>query len=359
MRCGHYVGSGNGYKRPKCPVNRLALPATPNKNREATFTMGGFFVIMNYQILIRRMHLSTELLEFKYMPKTIDEMIVEEGMKEKLSKAIKELPNMMLIGPPGTGKGTFVDILRKTTNIDCLKINCSHETGVDHMRDVVVPYATSVGMNGLKLVYLNESDALSVSSMLLIRDLQESVQKHTRFIYCCNYGHKMIPELKSRCQIFELNNPPAKEVVKRCWWILDQEGVKYDKKVVVDLVKKIWSKTPDIRSTLVTLRQNIVDGELSSNISISSSEALNSQIVEAMKTGDPDSVRVLLKSNQIDYTGLYKHLYDILMGDSDVFKKDAQAILHIGEHCYRDNSVAIKEINFMHMYFKMLSDGTV
>lgn len=300
-----------------------------------------------------------EKLEFKYKPKTFAEMIAEPDIKVKLQKAIKEVPNMLLCGPPGVGKGTFVDILIAETKMDVLKINCSDETGIDTIRDKVKTFATAVGMGGLKIVYLNECDYLSQNAQAMLRDLMETVQHVTRFVLCCNYSHKVLPELMSRCEMYELGNPPAIDVVKHCWSILDREGVKYDKAVVVELVKSIWKKQPDIRKTLITLRQNIVDGVLLSEIKVSSADDIYSQILEGMKSGDPDAVRKLLKSHQIDYAGMYKYLYDSLMGDEDVFKMDAQAIIHVGEHSYRDNAVAIREINFMHMFFKMLSDGTI
>lgn len=303
--------------------------------------------------------MSTELLEHKYAPSTMAEMICDADTKMKLTKAIKELPNMLIYGPPGVGKGTFVEILRKETGIECLKINCSDETGIDNIRDKVKGFSTAMGLGGIKLVYLNECDWLSPAAQAMLRDLIESVQSVTRFILCCNYIHKVIPELQSRCQLYELSNPPAKEVALRCFNILNKEGVKYDKKVVIDLIKTIWQKRPDIRSTLVTLRQNIHDGVLSDTIRISSSEAVYEEVLKAMKSSDPDKVRTVLKSNQLDYAGLYTYLYDAIMTNDEVFKKDAQAIIDIGEHCYRDNIVAIKEVNFMHMYFKMLSEGVV
>jgi hypothetical protein len=99
---------------------------------------------------------------------------------------------------------------------------------------------------------------------------------------------------------------------------------------------------------------------LSNNIKISSYNEIYEEILSAMKTGNPESVRKLLKSNTVDYTSLYKFLYEKLMvTDEDVFKNDAGAILLIGEHSYRDAIVSIKEINFMHMYFDMLSNGVV
>jgi replication factor C small subunit len=301
--------------------------------------------------------LSNALLEFKYAPKTIGEMILSEDVRPKLEKALTELPNMVLYGPSGTGKGTFTDVLLTEKKLDFIKINCSDETGIDAIRDKVKTFAQSVGFGGIKIVYLNEADFLSMNAQAMLRDLQEQVQKYTRFIYCCNYIHKMLPELISRCQVIELSNPPAGEVVKRCWYILDSEGVKYDKKVVVEMVKSIWKRKPDIRKAIVTLKENIIDGQLSSNIRMSASEEVYGEILSHMKAQNPDGVRKALKSHQIDYTGMYKYIFDQLMGDETVFKSDAEAIIIIGEHDYRDNLVANREINFMAMYFNMLKKG--
>ena len=193
----------------------------------------------------------------------------------------------------------------------------------------------------------------------MLRDLMESVQSVTRFIFCCNYVHKIIPELMSRCRVIELSNPPAIDVVKKCWYILDKEGVKYDKKVVIDLVKSIWKQKPDIRKTLVVLKENVINGELVNNIKITAYDETYGEILEAMKKGDPEAVRTILKSHQIDYAGLYSHIYTTLMAEDSVFKKDGEAILLLGEHDYRDNIVGNREINFMTMYFNMIMKGVV
>jgi replication factor C small subunit len=300
-----------------------------------------------------------ELYEFKYAPNTFDEMILSDDVKSKLKVALEELPNIILYGPSGTGKGTFVDVLKKTKNPDILKLNCSDETGIDSIRDKVKSFATSAGFGGIKIVYLNEADYLSVNAQAMLRDLMESVQSVTRFIFCCNYVHKIIPELMSRCRVIELSNPPAIDVVKRCWSILEKEGVKYDKKVVIELVKSIWKQKPDVRKTLVVLKENVINGELINNIKITAYDEVYGEILESMKKGDPGEVRTILKSHQIDYAGLYSHIYTSLMTDDVVFKKDGEAILLLGEHDYRNNIVGNKEINFMTMYFNMVMKGVV
>ena len=78
-----------------------------------------------------------------------------------------------------------------------------------------------------------------------------------------------------------------------------------------------------------------------------------------MKEGDPEKVRTILKSHAIDYTALYTYIHEAIMTEDEVFAKDAEAVIHIGEAMRWDAIVSIREVNFMTMYFSMLKDGTV
>ena len=60
-------------------------------------------------------------------------------------------------------------------------------------------------------------------------------------------------------------------------------------------------------------------------------------------------------SNVINYTELYRYLFENVTD----FKSPGDAILAIGEAHRWDGMVSIKEINFIHMVFQMIKDGTV
>ena len=302
------------------------------------------------------------LWEFKYAPTKWEDLIINDDLKPILKKNLDERPNMLLYGSPGVGKGSYVDVLMSHNDLksSTMKINASLEGGIETIRSKVLPFAqaSNFELDKLKLVYLNEVDHPNLAvSQGSLRQLMEDVQKTTQFVLVCNYIENIIPELKSRCQVYQVGNPPAKEIYSKCEYILNNENIKFNKKSLIQLVKKCY---PDIRSTIISLRQNVINGKLSDNIIISSSDTLFADILSAMLSGDPEQVRKKLKSNTIFYPQLYEYLYkQIMESENSVFKNDAEAILLIGEHHYRDSMVAIKEINFMHMIFQMLKKGCI
>lgn len=302
-----------------------------------------------------------EKWEFKYTPKLFEEIILNEDIKDQLRSAFEERPNMLLYGPPGVGKGCIVENFIDYHGIKdyTLKINASNENSVDDIRNKVEPFAKSASWDKMKLVYLNEADALSSGqsgAQKILRDIIEATYKNCQFIFTCNYIQYIIDEIKSRNQLYNIHTPPVKEIFNKCEYILKQEGVKYKKRSLLELVKRCY---PDVRSTIVTLQQNVYNGELSEKVNLSASEGVYEEILEAMKSGDPDNVRKVLRSNTIHYPSLFEFLYNKLMDEDEVFKNDYGAILLIGEHHNENAKVDIKEINFMHMYFKFLRDGVI
>jgi DNA polymerase III delta prime subunit len=292
-----------------------------------------------------------DIWTFKYEPKKFDDIILNKDIRPKLYKAMKEVPNMLLYGKPGVGKGTFTHIFLNETGLDYLWVNASDERGIDVMRDKIKSFATALGISGMKVVVLNEGDALTTEAQRMLRQLIEDVHKVTRFIFLANYEHLFIPEIKSRCQVIEMSNPPGADILKFCEHILKSEGVKYDRKVVASVIKKCY---PDIRNTIWRLQENTIDNVLKGD-KVSNSEDLFQSILHLMKSSDLEGIRKSLKSNSVDYIGLYEYLFENV-GD---FKSPGDAIIEIGEHLYRNDNAAIKEINFIHMFVKMMKGGMI
>jgi len=291
---------------------------------------------------------------FAYEPTTIDEMILNDDIKPVLKKALEEVPNLLLYGNAGLGKGTFTNIMLRHTGFDKMWINASDATGIDAIRERIRPFATSMSMTDLKIVVLNEADSLTSGpqgAQKMLRQLMEDVQKITRFVLLCNYEHNIIDEIKSRCQTIKIDNPPAKEIGKLCLKILKLEKVKYKAEDVIAIVQKCY---PDIRKTINVLQLNTINKKLvGSRLSVS--EDVWKKILMLMLKQDVESVRKELKSNYIDYPDLFKYLYE----NAGEFKEPGGAILLVGEHLNRNTFYPIKEINFMQMFVQMIFQKVV
>lgn len=275
-------------------------------------------------------------------------MVLDSTIKSKLKKAITEVPNLLLYGSPGIGKGTFTKILLKETGLDYMWINASDLTGIDAIREKVRPFCYA-GSSQIKIVIMNEADSLTSGpqgAQKMLRQLIEDVQDIARFIFLANYVQNIIPEIKSRCQTIALDNPPIKDVGLFVSRILKAEKIKYDSKVLVSIIKKCY---PDIRKTIWTIQENSIKGELI-DAQVYSSEKLFQDIFTKMREKDIDGIRELLRKNFINYTQLYEFLYE----NAGEFESPGQAIIQIADHLRWDSNVANKEINFMHMVMTML-----
>lgn len=208
---------------------------------------------------------------------------------------------------------------------------------------------TFITKNG---IVTHNCDYVSVPGQAMLRDLMEQVQKITRFIFMCNYGHKVIPELQSRCQVIEMGNPPIKEIAKFVMYVIKQEKIKIeDVSIIADLIKRTY---PDIRKAVNTLQLNVVDNKIS-NITYQNTNGVYSLILQKTKEGDLDGVRKVLRSNTINYTELYEYFFEHV----DTFKSPGDAIIEIAEAMYRDGIIAIKEINFISLILKLIKKGCI
>lgn len=296
---------------------------------------------------------TTRIWSFEYEPTTLKEMILDSVIKAKLEKAIEELPNLLLYGQPGVGKGTFTHILLRHTGLEYKWLNASDTTGIDTIRDIVRPYCFAGGSK-IKIVIFNEADSLTSGpqgAQKMLRQLIEDVQGIARFIFLANYVQNIIPEIKSRCQTITLDNPPVKEIGLFMSRILKKEKIKYDSKTLVSIIKKCY---PDIRKTIWTIQENSIDGVLV-DTHVYSTEQTFQNILKAIKDKDIDEIRTLIKKNYINYTQLYEYLYE----NVGEFDSPGGAIIEIADHIRWTTTVANEEINFMHMIMRMYSSKII
>ena len=147
----------------------------------------------------------------KYRPNSLEEIVSHTEIIETLTKFVdeKKLPHLLLHGPPGTGKTTAIlaiakKMYGKNYSRMILELNASDERGIGVVRDKIKSFcATQQIMNsGIKLVVLDEWDAITSAAQFALRRIVEKYTRTTRFWLICNYVSKIIPALQSRCTKF-------------------------------------------------------------------------------------------------------------------------------------------------------------
>ena len=216
----------------------------------------------------------------EYRPKKIDDCILPSSIKKTFLEfvEINEIPNILLSGGAGVGKTTVARALCEELSRDYLLINGSEEGNIDTLRTKIKSFASTVSLQGgQKVVILDEADYLNPqSTQPALRGFIEEFHKNCRFIFTCNFKNRIIEPLHSRCSVIEFKinggrQKLAEQLLNRCGDILKEQQVKYDTKVVAELIMKHF---PDNRRVLNELQRYSVTGEIDSGIQVNLSEVI-------------------------------------------------------------------------------------
>jgi len=167
----------------------------------------------------------------KYRPKSLSE-IIDHGQKILTLRALvndDQLPHLLFYGPPGSGKTSMILALaRDMYGADyrryITEINGSSERGIDTIRVNVINFLQARS-DRVKLVILDEADALTGEAQGALKSVMEKYHKYSRFCLICNDVNKISPALQSRCvrMVFSTLKPQA--IREKVLSIVENEGV--------------------------------------------------------------------------------------------------------------------------------------
>lgn len=181
----------------------------------------------------------------KYRPKSLEEVIGQKQIVERLKAFVKQgnFPNMIFAGSAGVGKTTSAiamakDLYNDEINTAFKELNASDARGIDVIRGEVKNFAKTISIARVpvKIIFLDEADALTADAQHALRRTMEKFSAETRFILSANYASKIIEPIQSRCVVFRfkpLTEDDMKEYVNR---IVEGEGITLEKNAMEALI---------------------------------------------------------------------------------------------------------------------------
>ena len=290
----------------------------------------------------------------QYRPSDVSSCILPKKLKDTFSEFIVQgdVPNLILSGGSGVGKTTIAKAMLDELDCTHMMINGSEESGIDVLRTKIKNFASTVSLHGgRKYIILDEADYLNPqSTQPALRGFMEEFHKNCGFVLTCNYKNRLIEPLHSRCSVIEFTIPNsekpklASEFMKRVALILDEQNVKYDERVVAEVINKYF---PDWRRILNELQRYAPSGTIDAGILVNIAEVNIKELMVSMKNKEFTNVRKWVVDNlDNDPVKLYRRIYDNLYNYVDG-SSIPHVVVILADYQYKSAFSADQEINML------------
>ncbi|MGH9985081.1 MAG: AAA family ATPase [Nitrososphaeraceae archaeon] len=168
----------------------------------------------------------------KYRPHRLDDFI---GNLEARSHIIKWLTTwvngkkpLLIIGPPGVGKTSFVHILSTDYDFDLIEMNASDSRTRDMLESIVIPVLNNTSIYGKQmLLFLDEVDGIYRRQDTGGMEFLSKILKEPTIpiVLASNSRNQRIKELTKNCRVIEFHPIPLELSEKLLDQILSKEGI--------------------------------------------------------------------------------------------------------------------------------------
>ncbi len=228
----------------------------------------------------------------KYRPTKLSDIVGHEQIVKRLKQYVenKNMPNMLFSGTAGIGKTSAAVALAKelfgeTFKQNFLELNASDERGIDVVRNTIKDFARTLSFDAdFKIIFLDESDALTTDAQQALRRTMEKYTKTARFILSCNYSSKIIEPIQSRCVVSRFKPLTSKELNKKILEIVEKEKLDLNEQ---GLKAINYVSAGDLRKAI-----NVLEAAATLNKKIS-----EEQIYEVASRAKPEEIKKMILSS--------------------------------------------------------------
>ena len=213
----------------------------------------------------------------KYRSQTFGQLVGQQVVATTLRQAVEQgkISHAYLFsGPRGTGKTSVAKIFAKAMNCpnqkdgepcndcyicqaitegsleDVIEIDAASNNGVDEIRDIrdKSTYAPSLAKH--KVYIIDEVHMLSTGAFNALLKTLEEPTENVVFILATTELHKIPATILSRVQRFEFKSIKTQDIIGHIEWILEQEGIDFEKEGVQIIARRAEGGMRDALSIL-------------------------------------------------------------------------------------------------------------